>query len=105
MATNGIDLLCKFLLIMLVSVPRKLDCNLNIIIIAIIESKLTVEVKKISGREIKTLVEQGRLLDELLKFYKEDVIFIFLPELILCHCSVVMQYSGITKQCICTHSF
>ena len=43
------------------------------------ETKLTEEIKKISGQVIKSLFEQ-RKLDELVNHYTEDCKFIFMPE-------------------------
>ena len=43
------------------------------------ETKLTEEIKTISGQVLKTLFEQ-RKVDELVKHYTEDCKFIFLPE-------------------------
>ena len=48
-------------------------------IVTIDETKLTEEIKKITGQVLKTLFEQ-RKVDEILKYYTEDCKFIFLSE-------------------------
>ena len=53
--------------------------KINSIIIVVDETKLTEEIKKISGEVISTLFEQ-RKVDDLVKHYTEDCKFIFLPE-------------------------